>query len=152
MRSCFSFFFYLSDTVLNNWSQANFIKMIHTHTLLGACLLLASSYVSATCDLSEHPPPSCKSDDWMSGPNPTCSLHTIELDPDGGHRYAVVTFPPTWSLGQASNQSYPLLLSFHGRNRDAAEQQILTGFSDPQNNINAIVAYPQGTCVSLLTL
>lgn len=40
-----------------------------------------------------------------------------------------------------------LILSFHGRGRDARYQQRLSQFSDEHFNPNAIVAYPNGIMV-----
>ncbi|KAL9623098.1 MAG: hypothetical protein Q9160_002612 [Pyrenula sp. 1 TL-2023] len=42
----------------------------------------------------------------------------------------------------------PLILSFHGRTKDAAEQEQLSQFSNPAYNPNAIAVYPQGVANS----
>ena len=49
---------------------------------------------------------------------------------------------------QDSADGTPLILSFHGNNRDAYEQEALSQFSNETYNPNAIAVYPQGVDVS----
>ncbi|KAL9109764.1 MAG: hypothetical protein Q9227_005633 [Pyrenula ochraceoflavens] len=43
-----------------------------------------------------------------------------------------------------TNTPAPLILSYHGRTKDAAEQELLSQFSNPTYNPDAIAVYPNG--------
>ena len=119
--------------------------LLHILSAASAFFLLGDIAQARQSILAEEKPQSCK----VRGPGPgiNCTFylhHTTYLDGTTTDevRSTLLSFPSTWSLDQVDLNPYPLILSFHGRTKDSAEQEKLTGFSD--NTINAIAAYPQG--------
>lgn len=62
----------------------------------------------------------------------------------GEDRWYLLYFPEKYVPDQAA----PLILSYHGGNRNASEQQELDLLSDPFFNSDHIVVYPNGIDVS----
>ncbi len=61
------------------------------------------------------------------------------LTPDGYRKY-IIHLP----AGYNPLVKYPLVLSFHGLNSDAAQQQFYSGFDVVADTGKFIVVYPQG--------
>ncbi|TQS37132.1 hypothetical protein Golomagni_02402 [Golovinomyces magnicellulatus] len=59
---------------------------------------------------------------------------------NGANRSYLIHIP----INYDQNTPAPLILNFHGRGRNNIYQELLTGFSRPDWNPNAIVVYPQG--------
>ena len=73
------------------------------------------------------------------GPSTTGSIKSGGLDRD-----YIIHIPQNYQ----QNTPVPLILSYHGRTKDAAEQELLSQFSNPEFNPNAIAVYPNGVAVS----
>ena len=58
----------------------------------------------------------------------------------GRNRTYLLSTPVSYDISQPA----PLLFSFHGGTKTASEQELLSQFSDPEFNTNAVAIYPQG--------
>jgi len=68
----------------------------------------------------------------------------ISISSDGLDRSYLIHVPRNYDI----NTPVPLILSYHGRAKNASEQELLSQFSDSSYNPNAIAVYPQGVAVS----
>lgn len=65
---------------------------------------------------------------------------------DGTKRQYLIHIP----TGYVETTPAPLIFSFHGRTKNACEQEGLSQFSNPEFNNKSIAVYPQGLGVGLL--
>lgn len=90
---------------------------------------------------------SCITSDPSQEPG-TVKNHTLCVE-DTSQRWYILYLPTNYdSISSPS----PLIFSYHGGDENATSELILDGFTDPEFNIDAIVAYPQGINVSLSIL
>jgi poly(3-hydroxybutyrate) depolymerase len=66
--------------------------------------------------------------------------HNISISSGGRNRSFLLHLPPRYR----SNVSAPVIFSFHGRGKNALEQELLSQFSNSSYNKEAIAIYPQG--------
>lgn len=71
-------------------------------------------------------------------------VSNVSITSDGLHRSYLLSLPPAYHPGAPT----PMILSYHGGNRNASEQLLLDQLTNPKYNANAIVVYPQGIDVS----
>lgn len=80
-----------------------------------------------------------------SNVSPGGSSQTGKVTSGGRSRDYLIHVPASYK----TDTPVPLILSFHGRTKDAAEQEELSQFSNPAYNPDAIAVYPQGVSVSI---
>lgn len=68
----------------------------------------------------------------------------ISIFSGGLNRSYLIHVPRNYDI----NTPVPLILSYHGRAKNASEQELLSQFSNSSYNPNAIAVYPQGVAVS----
>ena len=79
-------------------------------------------------------------------PGGNSTNHTIYSG--GLNRSYLLYLPPNYDMKTPA----PTILSFHGNNRNASEQEQLSQFSNSTFNNNSIAIYPQGFGVSVASL
>jgi poly(3-hydroxybutyrate) depolymerase len=75
---------------------------------------------------------------------PLTTSQNISITSGGLDRSILLHLPPNYD----ANTPAPLILSFHGREKNASEQELLSQFSNASFNPHAIAVYPQGVAVS----
>jgi poly(3-hydroxybutyrate) depolymerase len=85
----------------------------------------------------------CKSLPESVQPGKSVNL-TIKSSSGVSPRKYRIHLPKTYG----SSKEVPLILSFHGRGKDAKFQEELSRFSDPAYGFEGIVVYPEGVPVS----
>jgi poly(3-hydroxybutyrate) depolymerase len=69
----------------------------------------------------------------------------ISIESGGLHRSYLLHIPKSYH----SSTPVALILSFHGRTRDAKQQEELSQLSNPSFNPDWIAVYPQGVAVNI---
>lgn len=132
--------------------------------LLALCIPIATSYAFAIrrnpdSALPENSPPGGfgGGDSGGRGPSSACSKslprgvavgrpNNVTIHSNGIERSYLINIPKSYQ----SQSSSPLVLSYHGGNRNAISQLELDLFTLPEfNTMNAILVYPQGINVRL---
>ncbi|KAK5994242.1 Feruloyl esterase B [Cladobotryum mycophilum] len=67
-------------------------------------------------------------------------VYNVTIPSGDGTRSLLISIPPSYN----SNAPAPLILSYHGGDRDATDQLQLDEFTNPAFNSNSYVVYPQG--------
>lgn len=73
------------------------------------------------------------------------SVTNVSIASDGLQRSYLVSIPPKYNLFIPT----PLILSYHGGNRDALSQLQLDQLTNPEFNTVSMVVYPQGIAVCI---
>jgi poly(3-hydroxybutyrate) depolymerase len=73
------------------------------------------------------------------------SVANVSISSGGIDRYYLISIPPEYDSSIPS----PVILSYHGGDRNAEDQLKLDELTNPQFNTQSFVVYPQGINVSL---
>jgi poly(3-hydroxybutyrate) depolymerase len=110
---------------------------LHSYNFISLLLLIV------TTTAYNQPSPGCK----KALPLGTTTGKSTNVSIESGHlqRSYLLHLPATYD----GKSPVPLILSFHGRTKNAKQQEDLSQFSNATYNPNAIAVYPQGVMVRI---